>query len=373
MKKIRFTFLAIVLSLSKVFSQDILVTLEYKTIPDSFYVYITPTFSDASFNMGTSQISVVFNSTFPVTNPPASSISVTGVNGGWTAQDFAQEVGGAQRKFSSFLTSGAALGNVNAGQRVLLFRYRVNGGNCVVGTTSRNFVNGTDPVDPASTFQDFTTFINVDGMDHLSSNSDVTMRACTQLILPVKIIEFNARRDGGNGIVNWSAVGEEFNSDYYELERSIDGHGFQSVTRIDCRKLTGLQKYEYVDQNITSLNSKYVYYRLKQYDFDDKFAVSGIRQLKMDISDKGVQMYPNPVKSGFYLNIPFTNPNQAKVSLTIMNGYGQAVHAKEITTQQATNYYYDLRSVQLAAGDYYLKIVQDGRVVDIKKFLFSKE
>ena len=207
----------------------------------------------------------------------------------------------------------------------------------------------------------------------MATNSNVSLLTCAQLILPVKIIEFNARRDGNDGILEWSAIGEEFNSDYYELERSVDGSSFEAIAHIDCRKLTGVQKYQYTDQNISNLNSKYVYYRVKQFDLDDKFTVSGIRQLKMDISDKGIAMYPNPVKSGFYLNVPFTNPNQGKVVLTIMNGVGQPVSTKEITSQQATNYYYDLRNARLAAGDYYLKIVHDGQVLDIKKFLISKE
>ena len=132
------------------FSQDILITLQYKTAPDSFYVYMTPAFSDATFNVGTSQITVVFNSTFPVTG--TGSVGITSVAAAaWAPTDYVQEPGGAQKKYLSFLTSGAPFGNITAGQKVLLFRFRVTGGDCLVGTSLRVFVNGTDPVDPAGT------------------------------------------------------------------------------------------------------------------------------------------------------------------------------------------------------------------------------
>lgn len=375
MKKILSGILGLFALCTAAISQDIFITLEYKSGPDSFYVSMTPTFSDPTFNMGSSQITLVFNSTFPVSSPFNGSVAITSLTGAaFSAQDFAQEPGGAQKKFGSFFTSGAALGNINAGQKVTLFRFRVNGGNCVGGTTLRNFVNGVDPSDPAGTFQDFSTFIaEVPSGEHFSNNSNVSLLACTQLILPAKVIEFNARRNGNDGIVSWTAAGEDPNSDYYEVERSTDGSLFQSIGSIDCRKLPGLQKYEYTDRNITNLNSKYIYYRLRQYDLDGKFVLSGIRQLKMDISGIGVQIYPNPVISGFYINVPFTNPDQSKVSLIILSGSGQAVDSREITMQQATNYYYDIRKSLFASGDYYLKIVHSGQVVEVKKFFINKD
>ena len=374
MKKIVSIFAGLVGFCNLSHSQDVFFTLEYKTGPDSFYVYMTPGFSDATFNMGLSQVTIVFNSTFPVSNPPSSSIALTSVAlPAWTAQDFAQEPGGAQKKFVTFLTLGAAMGNVNSGDKILLFRYRVTGGNCLGGTSSRNFVNGTDPVDPASNFGDFTAFINVDGIDHLSSNVNISLLTCAQLVLPVHILDFNVRRDNNNGVINWSASGEEFNSDYYELERSTDGINFQVVARIECRELPGIQRYEYVDQNIARLSAKYVYYRLKQYDKDAKFIQSSVRQLRFDIAAAGIQMYPNPVKTGFYVNIPFTNPDQSKVTLVVLNNAGQPVQSREITAVQASNYYFDIKNVHLAAGDYYLRIMYKDELLDLKKFLVAKE
>jgi hypothetical protein len=374
MRKIRLILIVLILNTGRTFSQDIIMSLEYKPATDSFYVYATPLFSDASFNMGASKVSIVYSNSFVINPTVATSFAITGVNGAWIAQDYAMEPLFAQKKYVGFTTPGAALGSVTGLQRILLFRYRVIGGNCLASTFSRNYANLLDPIDPDGTSKDFTTYLNVDGSNHNSINVDLSLLSCLDLlILPVKILEFNAAREGNVGVISWTATGEELNSNYYEIERSIDGSIFQPIAQIDCRRIAGVQKYEFSDQNITSLNSKYVYYRVRQYDFDNKFSVTGIRQLKMDISDKGVQMYPNPVKSGFYLNIPFRNPNQSKISLSIMNGTGQAIHQKEITTLQASNYYYDLNGTMLLPGNYYLKIVHEGQVVDIKKFLVRKE
>jgi len=374
MRKIRLLTLVLLLGTGKAICQDVIMSLEYKPGTDSFYVYATPLFSDPSFNMGASKVSIVYSNSFVINPVPSASFAVTGVNGSWSAQDYAMEPLFAQKKYVGFTTPGAALGNVTALQRILLFRYRVNSGNCLVNTFSRNYVNLLDPVDPGGTSQDFTTYLNVDGSNHNSINVNLSLLSCLDLlILPAKILDFNARKDGNNGVVSWTATGEELNSNYYEIERSVDGTVFQSIAQIDCKKIAGTQKYEYIDQNISRLNSKTVYYRVRQYDLDNKFTTTAIRQLRMDIPDKGVLIFPNPVKSGFYLNIPLTNPDQSKVSLSIMNSTGQLVHSKEITALQASNYYYELRDAILATGDYYLKITHNGHLIDVKKFLFIKE
>ncbi len=370
MKKI-VSIVAVLISFCNLSYSQVSFALQYKPIPDSFYVYLRPGFSDPTFNMGVSQATIVFNNTFPIAS--AAGVTITSVNSAWLPQDFGQEAGGAQRKFLSFLTSGAALGSLGPADLLLLFRFRVTGGNCAGGTSMRLFVNGTDPIDPGNVFADLTAFVNVDGVDHLATNTNPTMLSCLQLILPVNFLEFNARRDNSNGVVNWSVSGEDNKSSYYELERSLDGTNFQSIARIDCRKLPGIQSYEYTDLNISRFNARFVYYRVKQYDVDAKFIVSGVRQLRFDITDKGVQMYPNPVVTGFYVNVPFVNPDQSKVSLIIINSAGQPVQAREITSQQATNYYFDIQNAHLAAGDYYLKIVHNENVLDIKKFLKANE
>ena len=123
-------------------------------------------------------------------------------------------------------------------------------------------MSSVDPEDPSGTMSfSFLTYINEASVgDHFSTSSSGLL-SCAQLTLPVNFLEFNARRESNNGIISWSVGGEDLNSNYYDLERSIDGSSFQSIADINCRKLPGLQKYEYKDLNITSLNSKYIYYR----------------------------------------------------------------------------------------------------------------
>jgi hypothetical protein len=193
------------------------------------------------------------------------------------------------------------------------------------------------------------------------------------VILPVNWLGFDAIKKGSDAVLSWKVANEEFNKNY-EVQRSINGSDFVSIATINKTAAgNGIHNYEYTDQNIDNLGSEVVYYRLKQVDESFRSSLSEIRSLKINIGAKGIQMYPNPVKNGFYLNVPFTNTDQAKVGLTIMSGTGQVVQTREISSQQATNYYYDIKNSHLAPGDYYLKIVRNGQVLDIKKFLISKE
>jgi Secretion system C-terminal sorting domain len=193
------------------------------------------------------------------------------------------------------------------------------------------------------------------------------------IILPVNWLGFNASKNGRDGVLDWQVANDDF-SKHYELQRSTNGVDFIAIATIDKATNSGsMGRYNYKDLNIDNLGAEVVYYRLKQVDNDSKFSYSEVRSLKININGRGIQMYPNPVKSGFYVNIPFTNSDQSKVGLTILNNNGQVVQSKEINSQQATNYYYNINGSNFPAGDYYLKIVRNGQVLDIKKFLISKE
>ena len=50
----------------------------------------------------------------------------------------------------------------------------------------------------------------------------------TSPVLPVELIEFTANRNGNDVMLNWITA-TEMNNDYFEIQRSLDGHNWETV------------------------------------------------------------------------------------------------------------------------------------------------
>ena len=90
--------------------------------------------------------------------------------------------------------------------------------------------------------------------------------------------------------------------------------------------------YEFTDFNIDQLNSKVLYYSGKRVNKDGQFTYTSVRTVRLVNNSKGIGIYPNPVKDGFYLSIPteVLGPGTKKIRLNMLNAVVQTVHAREI-------------------------------------------
>jgi hypothetical protein len=82
-------------------------------------------------------------------------------------------------------------------------------------------------------------------------------------VLPVLFTKFDAACTNNGALVKWS-TGSEFNSDYFELQRSTNGNNWTSVATI---KAAGNSSTTHTYQQL-DLNGGAVYYRIKQVDLD---------------------------------------------------------------------------------------------------------
>ncbi len=137
----------------------------------------------------------------------------------------------------------------------------------------------------------------------------VRMTVYTSTTLPIDLISFTSRTYEKNSVqLNWETL-SEINNKVFDIERSIDGVNFNSVSQIEGagdskEKLT----YTYLDKNLP--NGIY-YYRLKQTDVDGKFSYSSILSHKITTSENPkLTVYPNPSSDGIFntvSNLPLKN------------------------------------------------------------------
>ncbi|MCP4521767.1 MAG: T9SS type A sorting domain-containing protein [Cytophagales bacterium] len=109
-------------------------------------------------------------------------------------------------------------------------------------------------------------------------------------ILPVVYNSFGVDKNGDDVKLHWS-TSQEINSDYFDIESSVDGVNWDNVGRVSGQGNTNeLTSYEFVDYGITSKT----FYRLKQVDIDGQFEYSKIKSIDMS-SNISVNILPTLV------------------------------------------------------------------------------
>lgn len=190
------------------------------------------------------------------------------------------------------------------------------------------------------------------------------------ILLPVKWLSFSAIKQGNNALLNWAVANENANH-HFELLRSINGTDYTTIATVN-KSTNGNTNYNYTDVAINNLAATTLYYRIKQVDVDRKISYSDIRTLGLDKQEGQITIFPNPVTEGFYVSIPFTNRDNSIVKLNLTAANGQFVMSRQITTTQAANYYFDIKNKALAAGEYYLQIIFEDKLMGTRKLFINR-
>lgn len=169
--------------------------------------------------------------------------------------------------------------------------------------------------------------------------------------LPVTFLSFTATRQQSGVLVNWK-TSQEINSDYFEVERSIDAVNFISIGRVKAAGFSNVAlDYRFTDaQPEKGLN----YYRLKQVDLDNRLVYTPARLVRFDGVETGsVKYFPNPTQG--LLNIELTGDmvKEAKV-INISNAAGIVVD--QIKIGNNNNSIITLDMIRHPKGVYFIQI-----------------
>jgi len=183
-------------------------------------------------------------------------------------------------------------------------------------------------------------------------------------VLPATWLSFTATKQGNNALLNWTVANEDDNH-HYELQRSTNGTDFTTIATINRSPGNG-GAYSYTDVGLDNLGQTIFFYRVKQVEISGKTSNSDIRFITMIKKGSEIMIFPNPVKEGFYVNMPLTGMEKEKVRLSLFGSNGQWVATREITGIQAANYYFDLKDKKLAGGQYSLQVIVKDKTIASK-------
>jgi CshA-type fibril repeat protein len=164
--------------------------------------------------------------------------------------------------------------------------------------------------------------------------------------MPVKLVAFDARKEGNSAQLSWSTT-EEVNSDRFEIERSTDGKAWAMIGSIRSNgESSTVKTYNYTDPAPEKGENLY---RLRMVDKDDTFAYSRVRSLNWESASQAY-LYPNPAAEKVYLNagqkavaqVSIVNASGTKISASFQSGYvdvkalPQGVYVLKVTYQDGS-------------------------------------
>ncbi|MGZ3850319.1 MAG: PQQ-dependent sugar dehydrogenase [Flavisolibacter sp.] len=151
------------------------------------------------------------------------------------------------------------------------------------------------------------------------------------IILPLKLLSFTGALEEKGSMLQWE-TSNEINTDYFSVERSLDGRNFTAIGRVDAKGGNAKQQYTYLDMDALSQPANVLYYRLKMYDQNGSYAYSKIITVTLESASGMVSVYPNPMHEVLKIKVSLLQGDNVQVHVTDINGRTVYEHARFLGT-----------------------------------------
>ena len=143
---------------------------------------------------------------------------------------------------------------------------------------------------------------------------------------------FQSKSEGCQILLDWFAVVDDYFS-YVELEKSKDGENYTAISKMNRKKSSNLQIFQYLDTEVGAQN----FYRMKLVDVDGKIRYSDVIEEQTECNGKSWQIYPNLLTSAnaeltikLYTQMP-------SVNFTVIDQTGRKVKSFQSETISGWN------------------------------------
>ena len=176
--------------------------------------------------------------------------------------------------------------------------------------------------------------------------------ALSLFALPVQLTQFKGTlQNNKTALLQWT-TSSEYNSKQFELEKSIDGINYRTITTIAAAgNSNSPRQYNYVDREpLTEKN----FYRLKSIDIDNQSKLSTVVLLKLANANQDMIVMDNPFKNNIQLRFVRSPESKGELRLTDMGG---RLIARQSFGQNEQQIVFNLSSGSLSKGVYLLEAI----------------
>ena len=197
------------------------------------------------------------------------------------------------------------------------------------------------------------------GVGHVGANANFIQKLRNAVILPVTLMNFDAKTTNRFVKLEWKTATEK-NSSHFLLKRSGDGQNFQQLGKIQAAKESlGILQYQYVDRSPLKGNN---YYQLEQFDGDGSKSLSKIIIVNYDLKEQHVYAYFS--KEGILNTVVNAPSQQEPVSIKIYDTNGRKIATEKFNINQKTHYSFD--NIFFKKGVYVVSISLKDQVINRK-------
>jgi hypothetical protein len=210
-------------------------------------------------------------------------------------------------------------------------------------------------------------YVSVNG---LSSFNIFTLTSRKENPLPVSLVTFNAAlQNNSTVLLSWTTA-SELNNDYFTIERSADCKVFEEISTIKgAGNSNKTIDYNYLDDNISDFPNNYIYYRLKQTDYNGKYTYSKPEMVKLLGDEQNnfqiVSVYPNPFVSYFY--VVYNVNNDCSVRMDMYSASGGFVCTRIVESTKGVNTYLFATNDNMANGIYIVSLAINNNIFNTIK------
>ena len=217
-------------------------------------------------------------------------------------------------------------------------------------------------IDTVAVLPGTTSNYVVTAIDRLYNESvESNTAAVTAGALPLTLISFNVQKAGNkNASITWQTA-NEINTNYFNVERALNNNDFKNILSVNAHDGTVNYNYSTIDYNLIE-NGTYLY-RLKMVDKAGLFTYSSIKKILVNNGNADLSIYPNPITKGGKLQLQLPDAN-GSINYSIIQTDGKLIK------QGNVQFYGGLANISLnsnlAAGNYILQCLKDGKIVSLK-------
>lgn len=181
-------------------------------------------------------------------------------------------------------------------------------------------------------------------------------------VLPVELLSFTGISSGNFKRFEWSTA-SEINNDFFTLEKSKDGVEFTELGRMEgAGNSSGVLHYS---AEFSEVDQEYVYYRLKQTDYNGQFEYFAPIAVHFLPSDGWSLIFANP--AGRELKGTLITTEASDVVLEISDALGRMVQKERVSAQQGSNSF-TVNIDPLDKGVYFIKVAGGDNSI-VNKFI----
>jgi hypothetical protein len=139
--------------------------------------------------------------------------------------------------------------------------------------------------------------------------------------LPVTLTKFEGAKKENVDVLSWSTV-SELNNSHFNVQHSIDGISFNTISRVDTKAPNGTcsGNLDY-ETTYSQPNTGHNYYRLEQVDIDGAVSYDAkIVDLIRDIDHNTMSLYPNPTNGIANIGLTLTSASPVEIKILDING-----------------------------------------------------